>query len=355
MKNVLLTFCFFLLTGMSATLQAGVVVKAPARATQATVRIMTGMFDKTSGDFRAHAKGSGVIISPNGLILTARHILFPDDVPAAEIWAGFIDPLQPGLPPQRARRLKLLAEDKALDLALLKIEGGKTTASVRYPFLPLAASSDLSFGSTLQLVGFPEAGGLTTTVSNVNVVGFETSEGWIKVEGSVLHGASGGAVVNERGELVGIPLQVKADYMPLLNDDDLPLGYLTLGKVGFVRSAEKIGAFLSQHPTLIGNLPLPLVGLTTMGKITDAQTGQPIGGVVVGLISPRAAAPETYISSNELLDHGKSNVTGAFALARPLKAGTYILKAVHPDYKTVLKTIQLAPGANAIDIKLVRE
>ena len=66
-----------------------------------------------------------------------------------------------------------------------------------------------------------------------------------------------------------------------------------------------------------GVLPSPCLtlspaGVTTVGKITDAKTGQPITGVVVGLISPRATAPETYISGNELLDHAKSDVTGAF-------------------------------------------
>lgn len=185
---------------------------AVQQAVLATVHILTGAMDAASGEFEGKGSGSGVIISPEGLVLTARHVVFQKNVPAREVWAGLVDGRNPRLPPTRVKRMKIVAEDAALDLALLRIESKRGGESAeRFPFLRLATSDDLVFGSPLSVVGFPAAGGATTTVTSVNVVGFDARQGWIKVEGSVMQGASGGAAVNERGELVGIASQVAAD------------------------------------------------------------------------------------------------------------------------------------------------
>jgi hypothetical protein len=313
--------------------------------------------DAASGEFEGEGSGSGVIISPEGLVLTARHVVFHKNAPAREVWAGLVDGRNPRLPPARVKRMKILAEDAALDLALLRIEpkrGGD--GAERFPFLRLALDDDLVFGSSLSVVGFPAAGGATTTVTSVNVVGFDARQGWIKVEGAVMQGASGGAAVNERGDLVGIASQVAADRVLLFGDEDLPVGTLTLGKVGFIREAEKIRGFLRRHRTLTASaLSASSPSLLVAGNVRDAGTGRSLANASVGVISPRAAAPESYVAPGEWLAVGRTSATGEFTLNRALKPGNYLVKIVHPDYKPLFRRVDIGKDQQTLDIRLKRE
>ncbi len=316
-------------------------------AVRATVRI-------TARDRKEEAAttGSGVIISSAGLVLTARHVVFQDGLPAREIQAGIVKVSDPGLPAGRPRRLQLVAEDESLDLALLQLESG---AARNLPFLSLAERADLNFGTALKLVGFPQAGGVTTTVTGATVIGFDSRHGWIKVEGAMMRGVSGGAAIDEQGRLVGIPMRVATDQAPLSDEDDREGAIVTLGKVGFIRSAETITKFLLRHRALTqAALPMLSRGITLTGQVIDSRTGQRLSEVSIGLLPASAGAPDRYISPFEWIALGRTAQGGDFRLNQAVKPGRYWLKAVHDEYEPFIRQIEIVDHQQ-FEIRLKRE
>ncbi len=147
--------------------------------------------------------GSGVIISNDGYIVTNNHVIEGAD----EIEVTMND--------DKTLKAKLIGNDAESDLALLKIEG------TDFPFVPFGDSDQLKVGEWVLAVGNPF--NLTSTVTagivsakgrgNVfsgNEYGRRGSqpqdkiESYIQTDAAVNPGNSGGALVNTRGELVGI-------------------------------------------------------------------------------------------------------------------------------------------------------
>ncbi len=145
--------------------------------------------------------GSGVIISEDGYIVTNNHVI--DN--AGEIEVTLSD--------KRDYDARLVGTDPNTDLALLKIEARKL------PYVNMGNSDDLRIGEWVLAVGNPFAQGtqwdLTSTVTagivsakgrNINILGSRTYgiESFIQTDAAVNPGNSGGALVNLKGELVGI-------------------------------------------------------------------------------------------------------------------------------------------------------
>ena len=322
------------------------------RAVLATVRIITG--EASAGEFVGQATGSGVIIDPKGLVVTNHHVVFrPDGAPYQQAWAGLVDPHNQRQAPNRAVRLKVVADDAKSDLTVLQIVGDASRGP--YPFLRFGSSDVLSYGSTVSLVGFPVSGGTTTTVTRAGVVGMDERDGWIKVDGGMMHGVSGGAAVDERGDLVGIPTMVQADQqVPFFGDDEMPQGSLTLGSVGFVRSVEALRRLLYGNSVVQPPAPAP-AGLSVTGNVVEKGTGRPVAGATIGVLVQNAAGPETYISRRELLAYARSDSGGAFALNRLLRPGTYLIKVVRPGYKTLITELTVDARNTEFDVEVVRE
>jgi S1-C subfamily serine protease len=252
-------------------------------------------------------------------------------------------------------RLKVVADDAKSDLTVLQIVGEASRGP--YPYLRFGSSDALTYGSIVSLVGFPIAGSATTTVTRAGVVGMDERDGWIKVDGGMMHGVSGGAAVDERGDLIGIPTMVQADHhVPFFGDDDMPQGSLTLGTVGFVRSVEALRRFLSANAATQPLVPAPpQAGLSVSGTVVEKGTGRPVAGATIGLLVKNAAEPQTYISRVELLAYARSGSGGAFALNRLMSPGTYLIKVVHPDFKTLISELTVNPGNTEFDVEVVRE
>lgn len=384
-KSLLLVFlCFFLLTlnlPINSQLQSEVYAESQVKnrsfneeqedraditrnAILATVRILTGTSD--ANGFRGQASGSGVIITSEGLVLTNRHVVFAANGNALypEIWAGVIQPGAENLPPRRAFRLKLIEADPNLDLALLRITFSKPE-KVNFSFLRLAPEqNDLSYGSSLRVIGFPVAGGPTTTVVRTSVVGLDDREGWIKVEGSLMRGVSGGAAINSRGELVGLATKVEIDQpSPFLGEDGLPDGVI-LGTVGFIRSTDEIATFLAKvaggsggaggsnttpiAPNVVSNR------IEVSGVVLDSRTKKPIVGASIGIINKDQVA-EDKIELEDLIATSRTDQRGAFTLNRRLKPGVYKVKIVHRDYITFVKIFDVKPTLDQLLFSLIKE
>jgi len=138
--------------------------------------------------------GSGVIISGDGYILTNNHVI--DNADEVEVT----------LNDQRSYKAEVLGADPNTDLALLKI------AEEDLPFIPYGNSDDVEVGEWVLAVGNPF--NLTSTVTagivsakgrNINILQEEFAiESFIQTDAAVNPGNSGGALVNTKGELIGI-------------------------------------------------------------------------------------------------------------------------------------------------------
>ena len=135
--------------------------------------------------------GSGVIVSPQGILLTNNHVV--ED--AGEIDVRLAD--------GREARAEVVGTDPETDLAVLRIKLDKL------PVITLGRSQDLQVGDALLAIGNPFNVGQTVTAGIVsalgrNGLGLSTFEGFIQTDAAINPGNSGGALVNAQGHLVGI-------------------------------------------------------------------------------------------------------------------------------------------------------
>ena len=135
--------------------------------------------------------GSGVIISPNGYVVTNHHVIGD----ATWVKVTLLD--------KREFQGKVVGGDPQTDLAVVKVEG------TNLPSLSWGNSSNLEIGDYVLAVGHPF--GLTATVTQGIVsalgrggMGITQYEDFIQTDAAINPGNSGGALVNVRGELVGI-------------------------------------------------------------------------------------------------------------------------------------------------------
>lgn len=139
---------------------------------------------------KREGSGSGVIISSDGYIVTNNHVV-----------AG-ADELLVKLNDNREFSARIIGTDEQTDLALIKIEGKD------FPTLPIGNSDDLKIGQWVLAVGNPF--NLTSTVTagivsaKARTLGANSVESFIQTDAAINRGNSGGALVNEKGELVGI-------------------------------------------------------------------------------------------------------------------------------------------------------
>jgi S1-C subfamily serine protease len=162
--------------------------------------------------------GSGTILSADGLILTNAHVAFPDE-PGVD-YLGVALTVRSDQPPQPAYIAEVVAADRALDLAVLRIvskldNSPVTPSSLKLPFVPLGDSDGLEVGDELDIFGYPGIGGETVTFTKGVVSGFSLESGitgraWIKTDTTIAGGNSGGTAVDQNGFLVGVPTQAGA-------------------------------------------------------------------------------------------------------------------------------------------------
>ncbi len=139
----------------------------------------------------AHGAGSGVIVSSDGYVLTNDHVVDG----AKEITVT--------LPDNREFTGKVVGLDPQTDLAVVKID------AANLPFVPWGNSADLRVGEYVLAVGNPFGLNSTVTLGIVSALGrggmgITQYEDFIQTDAAINPGNSGGALVNTRGELIGI-------------------------------------------------------------------------------------------------------------------------------------------------------
>ena len=189
---------------------------------------------------RQSALGSGVVVTTDGYILTNYHVVEGADTVNVDFTDG------------RTLSAKIVGTDKPSDLALLKVSGSNFKA------VALGNSDNVRVGDVVLAVGNPLNVGQTVTMGIISAKGRSTGVGdgsyedFLQTDAPINHGNSGGALVNMRGELVGINSQI-------MSNTDANIG------IGFA-----IPANMAKHV---------MDDLRTNGKVTRAQLGVTVQSV----------------------------------------------------------------------------
>ncbi|MFB6249260.1 MAG: trypsin-like peptidase domain-containing protein [Salinibacter sp.] len=165
-----------------------------------SVRVRSGSGGQAPEEFfngppRKQNLGSGVIISPDGYIVTNNHV-----VEGAEA-------IQVRLTDKRQFEAQVVGTNTATDLAVIKIDG-----STDFPVLPIGNSERVEVGDWVVAIGNPFRLTSTVTAGIVSALGRQLRiidsnfgiENFIQTDAAINPGNSGGALVNLDGELVGI-------------------------------------------------------------------------------------------------------------------------------------------------------
>lgn len=146
---------------------------------------------ETPKNHREKSLGSGVIVSPEGYILTNNHVVDG----ATEVKVTLSD--------KREFDAKIVGTDPKTDIAVLKIDATNLKP------VTLGDSSKVEVGDTALAIGNPFGVGQTVTRGIISAVGrgnlgIEDYEDFLQTDAPINPGNSGGALINDRGELVGI-------------------------------------------------------------------------------------------------------------------------------------------------------
>jgi len=161
--------------------------------------------------------GSGVIVSPEGLILTNYHVILDESgLPARDITVGMS--LDHGRPPRELYTGRVVQTAADRDFALIEITAGRygeaLPEGVQFPFLPGRFDAIPPIGSNLSFIGFPSIGGTgsraSITFTRGTVAGYQDVPfgRLIKTDAEINEGSSGGAALDDQFRVIGFPTEV---------------------------------------------------------------------------------------------------------------------------------------------------
>jgi Do/DeqQ family serine protease len=231
----------------------------------------------------AIATGSGVIISDDGYIVTNNHVV------------ESADNIEVTLNDKRTYKARLVGTDPGTDLALIKIE------EKNLPYLIYGNSDDLKIGEWVLAVGNPfnltstvTAGIVSAKARDINILGPAAGESaiesFIQTDAAVNKGNSGGALVNTRGELVGINAAIASGT-------GYYAGYSFAIPVNIVK---KVVIDLQQY----GQVQRGYIGVTIRdlnAKFAEEKGIDDIEGVYVMDVSPGGSAEDAGIRGGDVI------------------------------------------------------
>jgi serine protease Do len=270
---------------------------------------------------REHSLGSGVIVSPDGYILTNNHVV-----------DGATD-IEVSLKDKRQLKAKVVGTDRRTDIAVLKIPASGLST------VPLGNSSKLRIGDVVLAIGDPFGIGETVTMGIVSATGRRqldiegpgAYEDFIQTDAAINPGNSGGALVNSRGELVGIntaiisnggggnqgigfavPVDMAHSVMDqIMKNGKVRRGYLGVAIQDVTPDLAKAFGLSSAEGALVGdvtsNSPGAKAGLQK-GDVIVAMNGQPISDFEDLRLRVSESAPGTAVKLDILRNGQKREI-----------------------------------------------
>jgi serine protease Do len=247
-------------------------------------------------DRRSLSLGSGVIISSDGYIVTNNHVVGANQ-----------QGITIALPDKREIKGRLIGTDPATDIALVKIPISGL------PVVAWGDSGQLKVGEWVLAIGSPFQLSQTVTAGIVSAtgranMGFADYEDFIQTDAAINPGNSGGALINTRGELVGINTGIYSEsggYQGIgfavpsnlarhIVDDLLKYGEVRRGTIGYI-GIEKLTTQIAEEVGVKGTSGALVSRMTRASEAYDA--GIRPGDVIVGLNGQTIEDPSQFSRS----------------------------------------------------------
>jgi Do/DeqQ family serine protease len=306
------------------TVHAVVHVKNTAIRTQANPMDIFFGNGKGGRKLEQVGTGSGVIISQDGYIVTNNHVI--DGASEIEIT----------LNSRQKYKAKLIGTDKENDIALLKID-----ADIDLPYIPFSNSDNIKIGEWVLAVGNPYNLTSTVTAGIVSAKGRDLEgnsaiDSFIQTDAAVNPGNSGGALVNTRGELVGINTAISS----------------------------KTGSFIGYSFAVPSNIAKKVIDdLLEFGSVQEAilginidQNDSDIEGVKVAGVSNDGGAQKGGLKSGDVIKKVNdvkiskfSELRGQLTAKRP---GDFVNITIDRDGEELVKNVKLSKKDAYVSRKL---
>ena len=255
-------------------------------------------------DFGRQGTGSGVIISSDGYIVTNNHVV----AEATDIQVLLAD--------ERKFSARLIGVDLKTDLAVIKID------AKNLPFLKWGDSNRLKVGEMVLAVGSPFGLNQTVTMGIVSAVGranvgIVDYEDFIQTDAAINPGNSGGALVNVKGELVGINTAIFSQSG----------GYIGIGFAIPSRMAEIVSqALIKEGKVVRGWLGVSIQDLTP--DLAKQFHVSDTNGVLLSNVSPNGAADKAKLRRGDVIRQYEGRMVRNAVHLRTLVAETKPGKSV---------------------------
>ncbi len=279
--------------------------------------------------------GSGVIVNEDGYVLTSLHVI--EGAEDIEVRYGDNN-AQTRISPAR-----LIGSDSSTDLALLKIEGDTLP-----PPIPLGSSDDVRVGDTVLAIGFPSQELISQkSVSRgiVSALGIPQDGlpivDYIQTDAAINYGNSGGALVNTRGELVGINSFI---YSQSGGSDGIGFAVPVNKAMGVV---DQLMAFGQVTPGYLGVITGEM--LTTESSVNFF--GRPdITGLLIEQVNPDSPAELAGITAGDVMtaiDGNEINsVIGAIDQINRKAPGQKVDLSIYRQGASLVIPVQLGTGTS---------
>ncbi len=325
-------------------------------------------FPRTPQEQREMGLGSGVIISPDGYILTNNHVVEK----STDIKVILSD----------KRRLpgKVVGTDPKTDIAVVKI------AATGLPTIRLGDSSKLHVGDYAFAIGNPFGVGETATMGIISATGrnglsIEDYEDFIQTDAAINPGNSGGALLNANGELIGIntailsggsggnqgigfaiPINMAKYVMDqILKHGKVVRGYIGVGIQEVTPDLAKAFHVPAEKGALVGNVdpnsPGAKAGLQR-GDIITELNGEPVSGpnelrLKIGTMTPGTTVHLKVNRNGEARDVALTlgeSPSGKTAAAAPGQAENSPMRGVEVDNLTpdIREQLGLKPDVKGV-------
>lgn len=233
-------------------------------------------------DFQREGSGSGVILSDDGLIVTNNHVIEN----AAEVTVVLNN--------KQEFEARILGKDPSTDLGLIKIE------AKNLPIIGLGNSDEIEIGEWVLAIGNPfdltstvTAGIISGKARSINILREKSQlaiESFIQTDAAVNPGNSGGALVNLRGELVGINTAIASPTGSYS-------GYSFAVPVNLVKKV--VDDLLQFGAVQRGLLGISIIDISD--KLAKANHLESLNGVMVREVGENSAAKMAGIQSKDII------------------------------------------------------
>jgi serine protease DegQ len=290
-------------------------------------------FEEPEDEAPSGGMGSGVIVSPEGYILTNHHVI--EGAEAIEV----------NLNDGRRAMAKVIGTDPETDLALLKIELGQL------PVIVLGQVDSLQVGDAVLAIGNPFGVGQTVTSGIVSALGrkqlgINTFENFIQTDAAINPGNSGGALVDANGALMGINTAIYSRSG----------GNMGIGFAVPVSTATQIMDSLIKDGKVtrgwIGVEPRPLNAelAESFGIAKDKSTGELPKGVLINGVLQNSPAAKAGLQPGDLImkvaGQGVGDVPDMLSRVAALKPGETAVILLQRNGQSM--EVRVTPGTRPV-------